>query len=174
MTFTESQLRAKLNPTPVRFRNRYERSHAVPGAGMTIPRRRPDHLVDDAGVEHRVKDLAIIWVDHRPAYGAQWECGDWQGELTWARPPKVSACPICRYSGKVVYYAKRDGYIKIGYTRQLAKRMASLNAIPLAVEPGERTKERERHEQFAHLRIANTEWFLAGPDLLEHIEALAS
>lgn len=73
----------------------------------------------------------------------------------------------------VVYYVEIGSYIKIGYSKNLRSRLQALR-VPvsdlLAVEPGGRSEEARRHEQFGHLRI-NKRWenFRPEPDLLEHI-----
>lgn len=72
----------------------------------------------------------------------------------------------------VVYYVQLGKYIKIGTTRNLAKRMATFYAAPeqvLAVEPGGQSRERERHKQFAHLRHRG-ELFQPGSELLGHVK----
>ena len=82
-----------------------------------------------------------------------------------------------REERSVVYYVQltRDR-IKIGFTTDLTKRLASYRAHAddlLAVEVGGRVKEAERHQQFASLRIGRSEDFNAGPALLEHVARLA-
>lgn len=77
----------------------------------------------------------------------------------------------------VVYYLRLgNGDIKIGYTSNLPERMRALRARPgdlLAVEPGAREKEKERHQQFASLRRESWwEDFEPAPELLRHIEAV--
>lgn len=72
----------------------------------------------------------------------------------------------------VVYYLRFCCLVKIGTTTSIADR---LKVIPhhelLATEPGSYDLERERHQQFAHLRDVG-EWFQAGPDLHAHIRTL--
>lgn len=74
----------------------------------------------------------------------------------------------------VVYYIARGDLIKIGFTTNMAQRMASLmpDAI-LATEPGDRTLEKRRHKQFKHLRAPlGNEYFSVHPDLLTHVETV--
>lgn len=76
----------------------------------------------------------------------------------------------------VVYYMRINGQIKIGYTGNLKQRS---KAYPpgtelLAVEPGTRDTERERHIQFGRFRVRGREWFLESPELAAHITELAS
>lgn len=74
----------------------------------------------------------------------------------------------------VVYYVLIGPHIKIGFTTTLKTRM---HAYPpsrklLAVEPGDLSKERLRHQQFrAHLAMGN-EWFHPATELIEHINGL--
>lgn len=56
----------------------------------------------------------------------------------------------------LVYYVRRKGAVKIGYTNSLAARLRKLGCgwpDVIAVEFGDRTLERQRHGQFAELRI---------------------
>jgi hypothetical protein len=61
--------------------------------------------------------------------------------------------------GAVVYYMRLGDMVKIGWTTNLATRKAKINPQEiLATEPGDATVERERHKQFADLRV-HGEWF---------------
>lgn len=78
-----------------------------------------------------------------------------------------------RPNTEVVYYLRFGELVKIGTTRSLISRLA---AIPhdelLATEPGGHRLERQRHEQFAHLRATvgtTREWFTLTPELAQHI-----
>src|ERR1039458_2410411 len=85
----------------------------------------------------------------------------------------------------LVYYAMRDGLIKIGTTTQIRRRLAAQGIDELlAVEPGSFDLETERHAQFAEHKLSRrrgtgrgrgsgpAEWFRPGGDLMAHIEAL--
>lgn len=73
----------------------------------------------------------------------------------------------------VVYYLRFAERVKIGTSAQPRQRLAALwHDELLAFEPGDRTVERARHAQFAHLREGG-EWFLAAPELLAHTRDLA-
>lgn len=72
----------------------------------------------------------------------------------------------------VVYYVRIGDYIKIGYTENLTERLKALRvdkADVMATEPGGREKEKERHQQFAHIRRGRRENFEKTPELLTHI-----
>lgn len=75
----------------------------------------------------------------------------------------------------VVYYARISDHIKVGHTGNLVERMKWYppSAVLLALEPGGPEVESRRKDQFRHLLDARNEWFLPGPDLLEHVKALA-
>lgn len=77
----------------------------------------------------------------------------------------------------IVYYVQAGDQIKIGTTGQLRTRMTALQAEHpvllklLAVEPGGREIEAERHQMFAADRVKG-EWFRATASILEHAEGL--
>lgn len=74
----------------------------------------------------------------------------------------------------VVYYLQMGDIIKIGFTTNLATRVRTYppHAEVLAIEPGGREVEVERHQQFkAHLTAGN-EWFRMGDDLMAHVAAM--
>lgn len=79
---------------------------------------------------------------------------------------------------EIVYYIRRDGLIKIGYTGRFIERMRVLEPEELlAVEPGNLRLEAGRHQQFDAFHVqtpAGTEWFSPGPELMAHIETMAS
>lgn len=70
-----------------------------------------------------------------------------------------------------VYFAEKDGLIKIGYSASPAQRARGLHARLLAVMPGERRMERVMHGIFEDYR-SHGEWFRAGVRLTTFIEAL--
>lgn len=74
----------------------------------------------------------------------------------------------------VVYYVRIGHYIKIGTTVDLHSRMASLMPDEfLALEPGGRDVEAQRHRQFEwHRAPKGKEYFLPTVAVMEHIEAL--
>lgn len=68
-----------------------------------------------------------------------------------------------------VYYLRVGERIKVGYSVDVKRRM---RAYPpgcelLAVEPGDRDLETQRHQQFAGSLTDGREWFRPTPDLLE-------
>jgi len=78
----------------------------------------------------------------------------------------TAACP------SVVYYLRFGDRVKIGTTRNLRLRLASLpHDDLLATEPGDYHVEHQRHVQFRAARIKG-EWFHAEPALLAHIATL--
>lgn len=72
----------------------------------------------------------------------------------------------------VVYYMRLGNRTKIGTSRNLRLRLATINPEDcMAYEPGDRKVEHKRHQQFSHLRVSG-EWFQIGPDLVRHVNTL--
>jgi hypothetical protein len=70
-----------------------------------------------------------------------------------------------------VYFADRDGLVKIGYSADPHRRVDQLGARLLAVMPGGSVMERLMHRRFAEYR-SHGEWFHPGLGLITFIEAL--
>lgn len=87
--------------------------------------------------------------------------------------PRVDPKRVMAYAEQSqVYYIRMGDHIKIGYTQNLKERIGGLRVDTsdvLATEPGGRAKERERHLQFADIRIGRRENFERTADLLTHI-----
>jgi hypothetical protein len=74
-----------------------------------------------------------------------------------------------------VYYVRLGDRIKIGYTKNIRRRMAQLRTHPrfvLAVEPGGPEQERLRHQEFAGLRDGRREEFFPHERLMRHIDLI--
>lgn len=86
---------------------------------------------------------------------------------------------IAARDGSSVYFADAGGQIKIGWSKKVGTRIAQLqtgSAVPIRLVgtvPGGRGLERRLHDQFAHLRLVG-EWFVAAPELLDHIATVTS
>lgn len=79
---------------------------------------------------------------------------------------------IVPVTGQVVYYVRIGNRCKIGYTTNMANRMATINPEEiLATEPGTVDLEQIRHREFARLRT-HGEWFRLEDPLTSHIERL--
>lgn len=79
--------------------------------------------------------------------------------------------------GSVVYYVQMNDSVKIGTTWRFASRMRTMYVEPtdvLAVEDGSYDVERQRHHQFAHLRLPGRELFRFDADLRDHMLTLRS
>lgn len=89
-----------------------------------------------------------------------------------ATAPLKSADPT---ADGVVYYMRINGRIKVGFTTDLTKRSRAYppDTELLAVEPGGKSLERRRHEQFSRYLDRGREWFVEGPGLVEHIRSLS-
>jgi hypothetical protein len=77
----------------------------------------------------------------------------------------------------MIYFAQTNHMIKIGYTAKPRIRMYSLkSAYPditlLKTINGNRSKEKELHERFKHLRKEG-EWFEASQELISYIDSLS-
>lgn len=70
-----------------------------------------------------------------------------------------------------VYFAERDGLVKIGYSADVERRMRQLGARLLLVLPGGESIESWMHRQFAAYN-AHGEWFHPGLELVALIEGL--
>lgn len=82
--------------------------------------------------------------------------------------------PSATAGTEVVYYLRVSDKVKIGYTSDLRQRMHSYppDSELLAVEPGDKNLERQRHVEFtAHLKIGR-EWFHPVPEILAHAASL--
>lgn len=85
--------------------------------------------------------------------------------------PVVQVQPKPRTDG-TVYYLRSGGFIKIGWTSDLTKRMRSYppDTTLLATQPGTRADEAAIHRRFAHLTTHGREWFPLAPQISEHID----
>ena len=97
------------------------------------------------------------------------------GKQRWAGEEQrggLKQATLACTADEVVYYIRRGDLIKIGTTKRPRMRFSDL--LPdevLAVEPGGRKEEDERHWQFRHLRQAG-EYFRDEPELREHIQRI--
>lgn len=131
--------------------------------------------------------ISIWWANFvRPSIHADFACGGSASGVELVRSDQATPLAFCKVCREVVlaralgaiegraytYYAKRDGLIKIGMSRNVGRRMAGLNAELLAVEPCEGDgAERARHAQFDSDRVTG-EWFDRSAGLMAHIETL--
>lgn len=109
------------------------------------------------------------------------------GSRVGIRLPSAWVCAVCewRYGDlpdhdlpdarvDVVYYVRARDRIKVGTTANPRQRFTALGVVEvIAFERGGRALERRRHEQFAALRYAGSEWFRAEGALLDHALAVA-
>jgi hypothetical protein len=72
----------------------------------------------------------------------------------------------------VVYYMRIGNRVKIGTTSDIKRRLSTINPEELlATEPGGYDLEKERHQQFEHLR-SHGEWFAYEGALEAHVQEL--
>ena len=96
-------------------------------------------------------------------------------EFTWRVTAEVAPTPPPKPQPEgFVYYLRSSGFLKIGWTTDLAKRMKAYppDSILLAVEPGPRQLETRRHRQFSHHRSHGREWYTLAPTLMHHVESV--
>lgn len=100
-----------------------------------------------------------------------WLCGSAanHAELFDAPPQNLRPCRRCGLGIGGVYFAERDGLIKIGWSATPTRRALSLGASLLAVHEGDMRTERTLHRVFADDR-EHGEWFRRSPALLTYIE----
>lgn len=130
----------------------------------------PDHRIGNSPVWY---PQTIIEFE-RPGQGARTDRPD--------RPPSPSGVPRPRRAREVpprphppvVYYLRFSDRIKIGMSTNLGNRLVDLPYDELlGIESGGQDVERQRHREFAHLRVVG-EWFQADAELMAHIDTLAS
>ena len=84
-------------------------------------------------------------------------------------PPYVELAPR---RPSLVYYLRFGDRVKIGFTTNLSERLKSIpHDEVLATEAGPMRVERERHAEFADLRVIG-EWFRYEEPLISHIASL--
>lgn len=122
------------------------RSCCVPGCKKPAPRTDEIPLCLDCGIQ-----VALVYRHRADRYDALLAA---QQEHATAVRNEVRER---RQRDSVVYYVRVDeGRVKIGYTHNIRTRLGQLRLTPdrvLALEPGGRETERERHAQFRSDRI---------------------
>lgn len=90
--------------------------------------------------------------------------------------PEVEPAPVPVPEPRrgVVYYLRSGGYIKIGWTSDLTKRMRAYppDSLLLAHHPGTRADETTMHRKFAAHRTHGREWYAMVPPLVRHIDQI--
>jgi len=135
------------------------------------------------GHVHLIDKVYLYWSFDRYRLAAMWKCGATSHDVRLLAAPVSSRreCPRCDIPSWVtgdpmVYFARRDGLIKIGCSREPHNRMRTLKAEPILAIPGGRSDEKALHQRFAHLQHlvgSEREWFDPGADLLDHIASLS-
>lgn len=94
--------------------------------------------------------------------------------VTWNRRYGYAATPIPQNTkhAPLIYFARRDSLIKIGWTSQIRQRMMALQGKVLATEPGDIVRERQLHRRFSHLLAQGREWFHPQPELIAYVNEL--
>jgi hypothetical protein len=135
----------------------------------------PTHAVDvaTAVIQHQahlnlVQRFFEVQTTEQAVRNAQW-CAD-------AERYEAEKVALRQDREGFVYYLRVGERIKIGYSVDVKRRM---RAYPpgcelLAVEPGDRDQERQRHQQFAGSRTDGREWFRPTSDIFELVAEIVS
>ena len=137
---------------------------------------------------HRVKPGSVgcaTWAPGfftRPRLVVLWRCGADASDAALGEP--VSELELCRscifeepklatspQSTLAVYFAERDGLVKIGCSSNALRRVAGLKASLLAVQRGGFGLEADLHQRFAADRVVG-EWFSPSDALMAYIAEL--
>ncbi len=124
------------------------------------------HLLIAHGIHER-----IVRADAPPRLS--WlRYGDEQPTTWAATPPTETEKPDPKMG--TVYFLRVGGYVKIGWTSDLEKRMRQYmpDSQLLAVKPGTRKDENALHRKFAHLKTHGREWFPLAPQITEEAERI--
>ncbi len=86
--------------------------------------------------------------------------------------PQTRTAPI----DGTVYILRCGGYIKIGWTSDLTKRMRAYqpDTLLLATMPGTRKDEHRLHQRFAHLRTHGREWYPLAPQITGYVTRITA
>lgn len=132
--------------------------------------------------------LKALQAEGFPPKAERWLGWYWPGVVAWfddfegltertADPVAEAVVEAYFAPGGFVYFALASSRIKIGFTRNWQDRLRTMRtSCPeemdfIAVIKGDRTREREFHERFSHLRTRG-EWFEATAELLAFIAEL--
>jgi len=110
-------------------------------------------------LERRISQLeAVVQIKER-------EIQRLQGPKPEPVPPKPA--PV----HGTVYILRCGGFVKIGWTSDLTKRMRAYqpDTVLLATMPGTRKDEGKLHRKFAHLRTHGREWYPIAPQITEYV-----
>lgn len=86
---------------------------------------------------------------------------------------EIAAAKELRKYGDV-YYLRVGERIKIGFSSDVHQRLRSYppGSVLLALEPGDKKLERQRHHEFGDFLLAGREWFEPSDKLMAHIQQL--
>lgn len=131
------------------------------------------HAVDVAiAVLQHQKDLQATWSFFEQQTSARAvRVAEWRAEEANYEAEKAA---LRKDREGFVYYIQIGDQLKIGYSTDVRRRMRAYppESKLLAIEPGDRGLERQRHQQFAGSLRNGREWFAPTADLLEHIDAV--
>lgn len=160
---------------------------------------RVDHCLAEGCGEARAADAPLALCARHLAVAAEWAAAEFGvtdvlpapcaacGSRLGVRWPSGWLCAVCEWRHgevpdaewaparvDVVYYLRYADRVKIGTTANPRQRFAAVRHDELlALERGDRRRERARHAQFAAQRFGATEWFRLDDDLAAHIRLVA-
>lgn len=134
-------------------------THAVDIAVAVIQEQKARNLTEKF-FEKQTTEQAVRW--------SEWRAEDERNEAAKAA--------LRQDRDGFVYYLMVGERLKIGYSVDVKQRMRHYppGSELLAVEPGDRQLETQRHQQFAGSRTDGREWFRPTPDLLELVDEIVS
>lgn len=124
-----------------------------------------------AVIQHQTDQQRFLQVFERMSDEKAIRLEEWRREDEQYEADKAS---LRQDRAGFVYYLRIGERIKVGYSVDVKRRMRAYppGSQLLAVEPGDRELERQRHHQFAGSRTDGREWFRPTPDIDELIEQL--
>lgn len=153
-----------------------------------MPKRTTLHDIEDTPTSRRRMRGTCCWPScPRDLQGEAPLCG---AHLLIAADLATAENPTWRYRGIVpfaekpekapvdgtVYMLRCGGYVKIGWTSDLTKRMRAYqpDSVLMATMPGTRKDETRLHKRFAHLRTHGREWYSIAPQITEYAAILVA
>lgn len=135
----------------------------LPGCGLPVARTTELQVCSQCRVKVALESLGnkVVW----DLFVVEWERH--RGEIREHFRTRAE-------QRSVVYYVDLGDCVKIGYTSNIRTRLSGLRVDPhqlLAMEPGGRELEKQRHEQFRSVRLGQRENFARTPILDAHIAA---
>jgi hypothetical protein len=123
-------------------------------------------VIQEQKARHRTEQFFAQQTTEQAVRHAEWRAEDERYEAAKAA--------LRQDRDGFVYFLRIGERIKIGYSVDVKRRMRSYppGSELLAVEPGDRDLETQRHRQFAGSLLDGREWFRPTPDVLELVDEI--